>query len=200
MAKVWFLWDKLPIFLMFILIMWSNFKDQFFLVIHLKERSHAKVCAIETYLDYRCTNLFLKFWCQGHFLTGKGLMFTGKITCLNNNFTWRINKLGYIGDATPPNATSNKWLELVIETRLLMDANTKVERKFIFGEFYRFSKPHKLFSGTFYFWRFFYGSCRFYELWRYNLKDRENLPIHFDYDRQCTYLILWGNVYLGDTS
>lgn len=46
------------------------FKYQYFLVTPVNKKVNTKICKIERWPSYVCTDLFRKFWSQSHFLMG----------------------------------------------------------------------------------------------------------------------------------
>lgn len=95
----------------------KHFKDQFFLVAPLNKEGRAKVCNIGSDVEYRCTNLFSKFWIQGNFLTGNESYvymendLTQKELYLKKWLITFLKKLGYGRDVILQDKASVKHLK-----------------------------------------------------------------------------------------
>lgn len=82
-------------------------------------------------MENRCIRLFCKFWNQGDFLTGNGLYvykendLSPKELYLKKRLTTFIKELGYVRGVVPRDEISNKRLKRLIQTRLLMNADSK---------------------------------------------------------------------------
>lgn len=69
----------------------KNFKDHFYLIIHLNEKAYAKICNLEHGSPLVCTHVFSEYWTQSHYLIGWDHMLTRRDTCVKRSYTWRTS-------------------------------------------------------------------------------------------------------------
>lgn len=85
------------------------------------------------------TNLFPKYWNKGHLLMENGLYvykgggwpLSGRLV-LKKRMVSFVKDLGYPEGVVPQDEASKKCLKLLIDTRLLMNAHAREERKIIY--------------------------------------------------------------------
>lgn len=96
------------------------------------------ICTIRTKTENKCTDLFHKYHKRGNFLSGNGSYVYKESDMsqdelyLKKHMTTFIKELSHVGDVIPQNEILKKRLKRLVETRLLMDAHTKEERKSFF--------------------------------------------------------------------
>lgn len=114
----------------------QHFKDQLFLITLIHPEAHVTVYTIGNEVDGKCTELFLKYWTERHFLMGNEV-YVYKEKDLFEEDTYQkkrlislVKDLSYIGRGIPYNQDDRKHLKFLIDTRLLVEAYTREGRSF----------------------------------------------------------------------
>lgn len=85
----------------------KHFKNRFFLVIHLHPEAHGVVCMVGNDMRGRCTNLFNKYWNNGHLVMRNELYVYKRDDVFQENMylkKWMmgfVKVLGYPRGVTP---------------------------------------------------------------------------------------------------